>query len=117
MISTGGFQKSFWGELVTTAGYLINRSPSTPLKFKIPEEVWMRKPANYSNLRVIRCLTYAHIKQDKLDPRALRRVMVGYPSGVKGYKLWSLDNHKFLVSKDVKFDESMMPFLEQLSMP
>ena len=32
--------KSFWAEVVQTACYLINRSPSVPLDFDIPERVW-----------------------------------------------------------------------------
>ena len=31
--------KSFWGEAVNTAVYLINRSPLVPLDFDIPQRV------------------------------------------------------------------------------
>ncbi|OMO94644.1 Integrase, catalytic core [Corchorus capsularis] len=32
--------KTFWGEAIKVACYLINRSPSAPLGFHIPEKVW-----------------------------------------------------------------------------
>ena len=35
-----GLPKMFWAEAVNTAAHLINRGPSTPLNFKLPEEVW-----------------------------------------------------------------------------
>ncbi|KAH9762144.1 Integrase catalytic domain-containing protein [Citrus sinensis] len=51
------------GLFVTTATYLINRSPSTALGFKTPQEIWSRKPPDLSNLRIFGCPAYAHIKQ------------------------------------------------------
>ncbi|KAH9800551.1 Integrase catalytic domain-containing protein [Citrus sinensis] len=53
----------FWADAVTTATYLINRSPSTALRFKTPQEIWSGKPPDLSNLRIFGCPAYAHIKQ------------------------------------------------------
>ena len=74
-------------------------------------EVWSGKPADYSSLKVFGALAYALIKQDKLEPRALKCVFIGYPEGVKGYKLWKLESgggSKVLISRDVTFDETRM---------
>ena len=87
MLLGAGLPKSFWGEVVTTAAYLINRCPSTGIYYKTPIEVWSGKPADYSSLKVFRALAYAHIKQDKLEPIALKCVFIGYLEDVKGYKL------------------------------
>jgi hypothetical protein len=66
---------------------LINKCPSTGIDFKTPMEVWSGKPTNYSTFKVFSALVYAHIKQDKLEARALKCVFIGYPEGVKSYKL------------------------------
>lgn len=45
-----------------------------------------------------------------VSPRATPCVFVGYPPNYKGYKLWSLTDHKFLISQDVIFHETIFPF-------
>ncbi|KAK2414734.1 secreted RxLR effector protein [Trifolium repens] len=110
MLLGAGLPKSFWGEAVNTAAYLINRCPSTGINLKTPMEVWSGRPSDYSNLKIFGCLAFAHIKQDKLDARAVKCVFIGYPDGVKGYKLWMMGpgRSKFIISRDVTFDETRM---------
>ncbi|RVW66143.1 Retrovirus-related Pol polyprotein from transposon TNT 1-94 [Vitis vinifera] len=74
-----GLSKKFWAEAVNTAAYLVNRSPSTAIDFKTPQEVWSGKPSNYSGLKIFGCPAYAHIEPPK-----------------------------FIISRDVTFDESTM---------
>ncbi|KAH9668968.1 hypothetical protein KPL70_021600 [Citrus sinensis] len=57
----------FWAKAVTTAAYLINRSPSSALDFKTPPEIWSGKPLDLSNLRIFGCPAYAHIKDVTFD--------------------------------------------------
>ncbi|MCO5569785.1 hypothetical protein L7F22_023500 [Adiantum nelumboides] len=39
MLSMASLPLEFWGEPVVIAVHIINRSPSTPLNFKIPQEM------------------------------------------------------------------------------
>jgi len=73
-------------------------------------EVWSGRPADYSNLKVFGVLAFAHVKQDKLNARAVKCIFMGYPKGVKGYKLWKMEpgGSKFIISRDVTFDETCM---------
>jgi transposase InsO family protein len=71
MLSHVGLPQSLWVETVTTTCYLVNRSPSIAIDCKIPEEVWSGKPPHYDHLRVFGCPSYAHIRQNKLETRAL----------------------------------------------
>lgn len=52
MLRMAKLSKSFWGEADETACYLINRSPSVPLEFDIPERVWTNKEVSYSHLKM-----------------------------------------------------------------
>ncbi|GAU10233.1 hypothetical protein TSUD_417410 [Trifolium subterraneum] len=110
MLLGAGLPKSFWGEAVNTAAYLINRCPSTGIDLKTPMEVWSDKPTDYSNLKIFGALAFARVKQDKLDARVVKCVFIGYPNGVKGYKLWKMGpgGSKFIISRDVTFDETRM---------
>ncbi|KAH9650187.1 hypothetical protein KPL70_026271 [Citrus sinensis] len=101
--------KGLWGETLLTACVLVNLSPSSALDFKTPYEKWCGKPANYSKLKVFGCTAYAHANQGKLAPRALKGMFIGYPEGVKGYKIWCTDLSppKCIVSRDVVFNEQM----------
>lgn len=62
MLSNANLPKTFWGETVNTAAYLINQCPSTTLNFKTPQEVWTGKPPSLNHLRVFGCAAFEHIK-------------------------------------------------------
>ncbi|KAL0361470.1 UNVERIFIED_CONTAM: hypothetical protein Sradi_3831500, partial [Sesamum radiatum] len=66
-----------------------------------------------SALRVFGCSAFALQNGDKLDPRAQKCVFIGYPNGVKGYRLWvrSQPGIKVITSRDVTFNELEMPCL------
>ncbi|KAH9804147.1 hypothetical protein KPL71_002018 [Citrus sinensis] len=110
MLFSANLSKHFWAEAVTTAAYLINRSPSSALNFRTPQEVWSGKPHDLSNLRIFGSPAYAHINQGKLEPRAIKGIFIGYPEGVKGYRIWCIDGKpsRIIVSRDVVFDEGSM---------
>lgn len=53
---------NIWEEVVNTIEYLINRGPSAPLGYGIPEEAWTRKKVSYSFLKT---LLQQHEKKEK----------------------------------------------------
>uniref|UniRef100_A0A803NRR5 CCHC-type domain-containing protein n=1 Tax=Cannabis sativa TaxID=3483 RepID=A0A803NRR5_CANSA len=99
-----------WRKLVENQTGKTVKKLRTDNGFKIPQEKWTGYPPSYDHLRVFGCTAYAHIKQDKLQLRALKCLFLGYPKGVKGYKLWCLEPRykKCLLSRDVVFREDEM---------
>ncbi|GKA75448.1 retrotransposon protein, putative, ty1-copia subclass, partial [Tanacetum coccineum] len=77
---------------------------------KTPMKMWSGHPSDYEMLMIFGCVTYPHDKQGKLEPRAVKCVLLGYPEGVKGYRLYRLDGEspKIVTSRNVVFNESVM---------
>nr|GEW56011.1 retrotransposon protein, putative, Ty1-copia subclass [Tanacetum cinerariifolium] len=110
LLIQSGLPKTFWAEVTCTTIYLINRSPSREIEKKTPMEMWSGHPSDYGMLRIFGYVAYPHDKQGKLEPRAVKCVLFGYPEGVKGYRLYRLDDEspKIVTSKNVFFNESVM---------
>ncbi|GJW33865.1 hypothetical protein Tco_0053897 [Tanacetum coccineum] len=62
--------------------------PMKAIGWKTPYEKLHRKVPSYDHLRVIRRLCYVVVTlphKDKLEPRGLKCVLLGYPPNSKGY--------------------------------
>nr|GMC79768.1 uncharacterized protein LOC109168309 [Ipomoea batatas] len=83
------------------------------LEGKIPHQVLFGKPPQFSHLKTFGCLAYAANLsgyKSKFAPRARRCLFLGYPNGVKGYKLYDLQTREVFISRDVIFHERVFPY-------
>ena len=86
--------KRFWAEATNTTAYLKNRSPSLALNFKTHMHVWTGTKPNLNHLKPFGCLAYIYTNQGKLNPRAIKEIFIGDPTGIKCYKIWLVDEKK-----------------------
>jgi len=97
--------KSYWGDSLLIATYLINRMPSRILYFKTPLEV-LSPPLSTSKCvfpKVFGCVCFVHIHSPtwgKLDPCALKCIFVGYSPTQKEYKCYNPPSWKHFISMD-----------------
>ena len=64
MLSGAGLGKEFWAKVVGTACYLFNRSPSSTLDDKTPQEVCTGKKPSLTHLKVFGCEAYVHVPKE-----------------------------------------------------
>ena len=107
--------KTYWGDAVLIAAYLINSLPSRVLNKKAPVEVLSTPSVLFPIVpRIFGCVCFVHNhspSRGKLDPRAIRCVFVGYSPTQKGYRCYHPPTRKWYVSMDVTFHESQSYFL------
>jgi hypothetical protein len=99
----------FWAEAVACSVYLLNISPTTSLKMKVPQEAWSGTKLNVVHLRTFRCIAYAHIPSElrkKLDDKSEKCIFTGYSETSKAYRLYNPITKKLILSRDVKFSEN-----------
>uniref|UniRef100_A0A1J3F7G4 Retrovirus-related Pol polyprotein from transposon TNT 1-94 n=1 Tax=Noccaea caerulescens TaxID=107243 RepID=A0A1J3F7G4_NOCCA len=108
MLSESGLGEEFWAEAAATAAYLINRSPCSAIDHNVPEELWLNRKPGYKHLRRFGSVAYVHHDQGKLKPRALKGILLGYPQGTKGYKVWLMETEKCVISRNVVFHEELV---------
>jgi hypothetical protein len=64
---------------VSIACYLVNRSPSSVLDDKTPQEVWTGKKPCLTHLKVFGCEAYVHVPKEnrsKLDKKAEKCIFI-----------------------------------------
>ena len=100
--------------LFSLACHLINRRPSTVLGGQIPYTVLSPDaPLFHLTPKIFGCVCYVHIiglGSDKLDPRSIKCVFLGYSRTQKGYQCYSPTLRRRFISADVTFDESQSYF-------
>ena len=108
MLKQKNLPKSLWGEVVSTAIYILNRCPTKQLKNKVPEEVWSGKRPSVSHLKVFGSICYKHIpdaRRRKLDDKSEPMILVGYHK-TGAYRLFNPINQKIVLSRDTVVDEN-----------
>jgi hypothetical protein len=107
LLKQRGMPAVFWGEVMVTVVYILNRSPTKALNGRTSYEAWHGHKPAVSHLPVFGCLTFAkelgHI--GKLDDRSTSGVFIGYAEGSKAYRILDPGTQRVRTMRDVVFDE------------
>ena len=98
----------FWGEALSTAIYITNKTFTMAIHDVTPEERFTGKKLDLSHLKVFGCIAYVHVPNElrtKLDPKAQKCIFIGCSLGQKKYRCYNPVTQKLRISGDVVFDE------------
>uniref|UniRef100_A0A2N9EXT0 Uncharacterized protein n=1 Tax=Fagus sylvatica TaxID=28930 RepID=A0A2N9EXT0_FAGSY len=112
--------KYLWVEAFLTATFLINRLPSPSLGMHSPCFLLHQKKPTYDFLRTFGSQCFPYLRsyaKDKLEPRSLPCIFVGYSDKHKGYRCLHLSTGRVYTSRHVVFDETSFPFAPAVSVP
>ncbi|GJS93258.1 retrotransposon protein, putative, ty1-copia subclass [Tanacetum coccineum] len=103
--------KSFWDYALETAARILNMVPAKKVE-KTPYEVWHGQTPKLSYLKVWGCEALVKrdnlTKPDKLEPRSIKCIFIGYPKETMGYSFYYPLENKVLVARNVKFLENSL---------
>nr|GEX90218.1 retrovirus-related Pol polyprotein from transposon TNT 1-94 [Tanacetum cinerariifolium] len=98
MMNLTTLPKSFWGYALEYAARILNMVPTKKVE-RTPYEIWHGKAPKLSYLSVWGCK--ALLKRDvpdKLDPRSIKCIFVGYPKETIGYYFYYPPDNKMFVA-------------------
>lgn len=101
-----------WGEAANVAVYVLNRIVNKNTRPKTPYEIYFGSVPKVSHIRIFGSLALVKMQekkrsgyQRKLEPRAMTTISVGYEKDFT-YKCFNPVDKKFIVTREVIFDES-----------
>jgi hypothetical protein len=110
MLHAKSLPQRLWAEALNCATYIQNRSPHRSVKDKTPYEAWSGLKLEVTHFRIFGSRAWAQIPSEKrkaLDPQRTECIFVGYPDGVKGYRLIDISLDQTIIERSVQFEESV----------
>ncbi|GJW34177.1 hypothetical protein Tco_0054209 [Tanacetum coccineum] len=103
--------KSFWDYALETDACILNMVPTKKVE-KTPYEVWHVQAPKLSYLKVWGCEALVKrdtlTKPDKLEPRYVKCIFVGYLKETMGYSFYYPPENKVLVARNAEFLENSL---------
>nr|GEY42700.1 retrotransposon protein, putative, Ty1-copia subclass [Tanacetum cinerariifolium] len=111
MMSQTTLPKSFWDYALEIAARILNMVLTKKVE-KTPYEVWHGKAPKLSYLKVWGCEALVKrdtlTKPDKLEPRSIKCIFIGYPKETMRYSFYYPPENKVLVARNAEFLENSL---------
>ncbi|CAI5465558.1 unnamed protein product [Closterium sp. Yama58-4] len=97
-----------WPYAARYAAHQLNLWPRVSRPGASPTSLWTGSPGVASRFSVWGCLALVRdTSADKISPRAVPCVFLGFPEGSSDFTFYHPPSHRFFDSRDVRFDESV----------
>ncbi|GJR47640.1 retrotransposon protein, putative, ty1-copia subclass [Tanacetum coccineum] len=115
MMSQTTLPKSFWDYALESAARILNMVPTKKVE-KTPYKVWHRQAPKLPYLKVWGCEALVKrdtlTKPEKLEPKSIKCIFVGYPKETIGYSFYYPPENKVFVARNAEFLENSLINLE-----
>ena len=105
LLIDSGLSKKYWSDVMSTAAFLIRRTPASGLKGEIPYERIFKRKVDTSWFRPFGAPAYALVPKDKRDgkfgSKGIKSILLGYAPGKKAYRLLNIQTKKVFRSRHV----------------
>ncbi|GKC92843.1 retrotransposon protein, putative, ty1-copia subclass, partial [Tanacetum coccineum] len=106
MVSQTTLPKSFWDYALESVARILNMVPTKKVE-KTPYKVWHAQAPKLSYLKVWGCEALVKrdtlTKPDKLEPRSIKCIFVGYPMETMRYSFYYPPENKVFVAQNAEF--------------
>jgi hypothetical protein len=116
MLHAKSLPKRLWDEELNCETYIQNIYPHRSVKEKTPYEAWSGLKQEVTHFRIFGSRAWAQIPSEKmkaLDPQSSDCIFVGYPDGVKGYRLIYISSDRLMIECSVQFEENVLHVPQQ----
>ena len=113
MLLATNLPHKFWDEALCITVYIINQLPTPVLKWASPFQILFGQAPDYMTLRTFGCACFPYLGDyatNKLQPRSLSCVFLGYSDQYKGYRCFHPPTRRVYLSCHIKFNEDDFPF-------
>ncbi|GKC25813.1 retrotransposon protein, putative, ty1-copia subclass [Tanacetum coccineum] len=106
MMSKTTLPKSFWNYALESSARILNMVPTKKVE-KTPYEVWHGQALKLLNKIIWDCEALVKrdtlIEPNKLEPKSIKCIFVGYPKETMGYSVYYPPENKVIVAQNAKF--------------
>jgi hypothetical protein len=110
MLHSKSLPHRLWDEELNCAIYIQKKYPHRSVKYKTTYNIWSILKEEVTHFCIFSSRAWAGIpfeKRKALDPQSTQCIFVGYPDGVKGYKLIDISLDHLIIESSVQFEESV----------
>jgi hypothetical protein len=110
MMHANSLPQKLWVKALNFETYIQNISPHRSIMDKTPYEAWSGLKLKVTHFLIFGSCAWARIPYEKrkaLNLQSTKCIVVGYPDGVKRYRLIYLSSDRLIIEQSVQFKESV----------
>ena len=120
LLHHAGCPSIFWDEATLLSVYILSVRISKADNIKTPHEMWHNNKPSIKHMHVFGCdvfiYTHKSDRNNKVDATSRKGIFMGCdPNNTSYYRIFDMDNNKFIMTRDVKFFDNDFNNIKRVS--